>query len=199
MVIVHPMTDMLGFSQIPRSALIEKSHGIMSRSHIHWVGTQGKPLTPETQGGASMEERVKQPQVESLMTARQVAEFLQVSVCTIGRWSRRGALKFYRVGGRGDMRYRLKDVLSFLEESSSRSRADAMGKKVPVRPNTDILSVLERKARPGEKSQLMPNSTPLDASELLRDPENRLGAFTASPYQRVPDETEVAHRKEGES
>ena len=165
MVIVHPMTDMLGFSQIPRSALIEKSHGIMSRSHIHWVGTQGKPLTPETQGGASMEERVKQPQVESLMTARQVAEFLQVSVCTIGRWSRRGALKFYRVGGRGDMRYRLKDVLSFLEESSCHSRADTVGEKLLVLPNTDRLSVPDRKARRGEKSQLMRNRTRLTTAE----------------------------------
>lgn len=66
-----------------------------------------------------MEESVKQTQVESLMTARQVAAFLQVSVCTVGRWSRKGALRFYRVGGRGDMRYRLKDILLFLEESSS--------------------------------------------------------------------------------
>lgn len=76
-------------------------------------------LIPETQGGMNMEERVKRIQVESLMTARQVADFLQVSVCTVGRWSRKGALKFYRVGGRGDMRYQLKDVLRFLEESSS--------------------------------------------------------------------------------
>ena len=79
-----------------------------------------------------MDERVKQTQVESLMTARQVADFLQVSVCSIGRWSRKGALKFYRVGARGDMRYRLKDVLGFLEESNSRLREDTTGEKVPV-------------------------------------------------------------------
>lgn len=116
-----------------------------------WVDTWDKLLKPKTQGGMNMEERVKQTQVESLMTARQVADFLQVSVCTIGRWSRKGALKFYRVGGRGDMRYRLKDVLSFLEESNSHSRADTMGEKVPVRPNIDSLSVPKRKVRHGEK------------------------------------------------
>ncbi len=111
-----------------------------------------------------MEQRVKQTRVESLMTARQVAEFLQVSVCTIGRWSRKGALKFYRVGGRGDMRYRLKDVLSFLEETSSHSGADTTAEKVPVRPNTDRPSVPNRKASRGEKSQLVRNTTRLTAA-----------------------------------
>ena len=75
-----------------------------------------------------MGERIRQTQIESLMTARQVANFLQVNVCTVGRWSRQGALKFYRVGGRGDMRYRLDDVLRFLDESSTRPAAgDAAG------------------------------------------------------------------------
>ena len=146
-----------------------------------------------------MEEHVKQTQVESLMTARQVADFLQVSVCTIGRWSRKGALKFYRVGGRGDMRYRLKDVLGFLEESSSNSGADTMGEKVPVRPNTDRFSVPNRKARHGEKSQLLRNRTRLTVAEPLREPESRLGAFAAFPHQRVPNETKIAYKKQGES
>jgi len=69
-----------------------------------------------------MEERVKQTQIEGLMTSRQVAEFLQVHVCSVGRWSRKGRLKFYRVGGRGDRRYRLEDILQFLEESEDLSR-----------------------------------------------------------------------------
>ena len=71
-----------------------------------------------------MKERVKRTSIESLMTARQVADFLQVSVCTVGRWSRQGSLKFYRIGGRGDMRYRLEDVIRFLDESIGHSEED---------------------------------------------------------------------------
>jgi len=52
--------------------------------------------------------------LEMMLTTRQVADFLQVSVCTVRRWSDRGLLKFYRVGSRGDRRFRREDVLRFL-------------------------------------------------------------------------------------
>ena len=77
-----------------------------------------------------VEEQVKKVQIESLMTARQVAEFLQVSVCTVGRWSRQGCLRFVRVGRRGDLRFSLEDVLRFIDASTTRagerSRSDGM-------------------------------------------------------------------------
>jgi len=69
-----------------------------------------------------MKDPVKGIQLESLMTPRQVAQFLQVSVCTVGRWSRQGRLAFFRVGRRGDMRYRLEDVLRFIEDSTAQPR-----------------------------------------------------------------------------
>ncbi len=50
-----------------------------------------------------------------------------------------------------------------------------------------------------KKGQLMRNRTRLTTAELLREPENRLGAFAAFPHQRVPNETKVAYRKQGES
>ena len=56
---------------------------------------------------------------ERMMTARQVADFLQVSICSIRRWSDKGVLKFYRVGSRGDRRYWLEDVLNFLNNCST--------------------------------------------------------------------------------
>jgi excisionase family DNA binding protein len=83
------------------------------------VETKDSRLILESKGERNMVERIERTQLESLMTARQVADFLQVNVCTVGRWSRRGALRFYRVGGRGDMRYRLEDILRYLEESST--------------------------------------------------------------------------------
>ena len=49
-----------------------------------------------------------------LLTARQVAEFLQVHITTVRRWSRNGVLKSHQIGYRGDRRYSEADVLGFL-------------------------------------------------------------------------------------
>jgi len=74
-----------------------------------------------------VEQLVDQARQERMMTARQVAEFLGVSVQSIRRWSFGGALRFYRVGAAGLLRYRRDDVLSFLEASSSRSESQTGG------------------------------------------------------------------------
>lgn len=71
--------------------------------------------------------------LEAILTVRQVADFLHVSICTVRRWSNKGMLKFYRVGSRGDRRYKREDVLRFLEESSNLSPADRAKGKLPVR------------------------------------------------------------------
>jgi excisionase family DNA binding protein len=63
-------------------------------------------------------------QLEAMLTARQVADFLQVSISTVRRWSDRGMLQFYRIGSRGDRRYRREDVLRFLHESTGRSQEE---------------------------------------------------------------------------
>lgn len=63
--------------------------------------------------------------IESMLTTRQVAEFLQVSICSVRRWSDRGILKFYRVGSRGDRRYWRADVLDFLGQSGHRQEEHA--------------------------------------------------------------------------
>jgi len=60
---------------------------------------------------------VRQRQLERLLTAKEVAELLHVHVSSVGRWSRAGKIKFYRVGFRGDMRFRLTDVTDFMEGS----------------------------------------------------------------------------------
>ena len=53
---------------------------------------------------------------ETMLTARQVADFLQVHISTVRRWSDQGILRSYRVGLRRDRRYRQEDVLDFLRE-----------------------------------------------------------------------------------
>jgi len=80
---------------------------------------------------------VKLSTLEVMLTTRQVADFLQVSICTIRRWSDEGKLKFYRVGSRGDRRYRREDVLHFLENppTTCGRKTDAKDREVPIRPS----------------------------------------------------------------
>ena len=100
-----------------------------------------------------MKQTVNKTSLDSMLTTRQVADFLQVSICTVRRWSDKGMLKFYRVGSRGDRRYQSEDVLRFLDESTSSSYSDVEGIKVPVgtRVNEHITS--RRDAEHGRKKQ----------------------------------------------
>jgi excisionase family DNA binding protein len=75
-------------------------------------------------------------QLEAMLTARQVAEFLQVSISTVRRWSDRGLLKYYRIGSRGDRRYRREDVMRFIQRSSRVSRMEDLER--------DMISHIER-------------------------------------------------------
>lgn len=84
-----------------------------------------------------MSRTAREPQLETMLTTRQVADFLQVSICSVRRWSDRGILKFYRVGSRGDRRYWREDVLRFLETSSRHPRADSSHQKVRVGSGTN--------------------------------------------------------------
>ena len=49
-----------------------------------------------------------------LLTASEVSEMLYLHVNTVKRLGDRGELTFFRVGRRGDRRFRLADVMSFL-------------------------------------------------------------------------------------
>ena len=50
-----------------------------------------------------------------MLTTRDVARLLSVHVNTVRRWSNQGVLKSYRIGPRGDRRFRREDIDSFLE------------------------------------------------------------------------------------
>lgn len=49
-----------------------------------------------------------------LMTVKEVAEVLRVSVLTIKRWGKRGKLPAIRINSRGDRRYKKEQVLWML-------------------------------------------------------------------------------------
>jgi excisionase family DNA binding protein len=50
-----------------------------------------------------------------MLTASEVAQMLHLHVNTVKRLGDRGELPFYRVCKRGDRRFRLDDVMRFLE------------------------------------------------------------------------------------
>lgn len=55
---------------------------------------------------------------KEIMTCDEVAEYLRVHVSSVRRWSRSGKLIAFKVGGRGDWRYREQDVLAFLYDAN---------------------------------------------------------------------------------
>ena len=61
---------------------------------------------------------VNHKEVNPMLTTSEVARLLNVHINTVRRWSNQGILKAYRVGSRGDRRFRLEDVSSFLLHES---------------------------------------------------------------------------------
>jgi len=58
----------------------------------------------------------QKPVLGVMLTIRDVAQFLDVHINTVRRWSRKGILKSYRISFRGDRRFRKEDVDAFLKE-----------------------------------------------------------------------------------
>jgi len=56
------------------------------------------------------------PDSNGMLTAREIARFLNVHINTVRRWSNRGMLKTYRIGSRGDRRFLREDVVAFLKK-----------------------------------------------------------------------------------
>lgn len=55
--------------------------------------------------------------IEPMLTTSEVARVLNVHINTVRRWSNQGLLKAYRIGSRGDRRFKKEDVISFYENS----------------------------------------------------------------------------------
>ena len=51
--------------------------------------------------------------IEPMLTTSEVARILNVHINTVRRWSNQGSLKSYRIGSRGDRRFRKGDVDAF--------------------------------------------------------------------------------------
>ncbi len=84
-------------------------HGISESTVIARIGVgEVNKTTLETIDGSDH---------KAMMTCDEVAEYLRVHVSSVRRWSRSGKLTAFKVGGRGDWRYRKQDVLAFLYDA----------------------------------------------------------------------------------
>ena len=59
-------------------------------------------------------------EIDPMLTISDVARLLNVHINTVRRWSNQGVLEAYRIGSRGDRRFRREDIASFLSRESER-------------------------------------------------------------------------------
>ena len=61
------------------------------------------------------------PALESkaILTTSEAAQLIGVHVNTVRRWNKKGVLKGYRIGPRGDRRFRHEEIDSFVKEAES--------------------------------------------------------------------------------
>ena len=55
--------------------------------------------------------------IDPMLTTSEVAHILSVHINTVRRWSNQGILKSYRIGSRGDRRFRKEDIDNFFSKS----------------------------------------------------------------------------------
>ena len=60
--------------------------------------------------------------IDPMLTTSDVARLLNVHINTVRRWSNQGVIKAYRIGSRGDRRFRQEDVNGFLSKQSLNSK-----------------------------------------------------------------------------
>ena len=63
---------------------------------------------------AVIDQKISIENLPDLLTVKEVAQLLRVSVLTIKRWGKRGKLPAIRINSRGDRRYKKEAVLWLL-------------------------------------------------------------------------------------
>jgi excisionase family DNA binding protein len=53
--------------------------------------------------------------IDPMLTTGEVARLLNIHINTVRRWSNQGVLRTYRIGARGDRRFRREDITNFLD------------------------------------------------------------------------------------
>lgn len=68
-------------------------------------------------------------EINPMLTTNDVARLLSVHMNTVRRWSNQGVLKAYRIGSRGDRRFRREDIAGFL---SGETKMAGRKRRVPA-------------------------------------------------------------------
>jgi excisionase family DNA binding protein len=63
-------------------------------------------------------------EVEPMLTTAEVARMLNVHINTVRRWSNQGSLASYRLGSRGDRRFRKSDIDEFFARAKPNGNGD---------------------------------------------------------------------------
>ena len=63
-------------------------------------------------------------QMGGMLTVREVSQLLHVHSNTLRRWSDQGIIKAYRIGPRGDRRFRAEDIAVLLLEENKGMQQD---------------------------------------------------------------------------
>ena len=63
-------------------------------------------------------------QMGGMLTVKEVSQLLHVHSNTLRRWSGQGIIKAYRIGPRGDRRFRAEDIAVLLLEENKGIRLD---------------------------------------------------------------------------
>ena len=61
--------------------------------------------------------------MERLLDIKEAAEILSVAEMTVRRWTNTGLLRCYRVGGKRERRFRIRDLQEYLEKGGGRGDA----------------------------------------------------------------------------
>jgi excisionase family DNA binding protein len=70
---------------------------------------------------------VTEDSLSVMLTIGEVADMLHVHSNTIRRWSNQGYISSYRLGNRGDRRFKPEDISSFLEETHENGDGNGHG------------------------------------------------------------------------
>ena len=68
---------------------------------------------------------VKEDSTKTMLTIREASRLLNVHSNTLRRWAEQGIVKAYRVGPRGDRRFRREDISALLMERTRQTRTNA--------------------------------------------------------------------------
>ena len=67
----------------------------------------------------------------AMLTIREVSQILHVHSNTLRRWSDQGIIRAYRIGPRGDRRFKREDIVSILQNETEQIESDTVNTNQP--------------------------------------------------------------------